>query len=212
MNKLLTTDHYRGYPVNNEYNKNSEKKYQLSKDNMREIYLALVHARDNIKRPIALRYTLGLNNDHSFDISKLTRKIKSIFNDTGYSFIYSFEHANKRGLHLEIILVVDKEKYNPHMVYKLLKKILRKIKGISIKSRVNEFNSKYEEYNYVSLTYHHVRGEYLKTGIREGHNLKNEAHFKACIYRSSYLAKLGDKTLVQYKKKFGTTIGGNKND
>ena len=55
----------------------------------------------------ALGYTLGLEEDHSFDINKLTRKIKSLFKDSGYSFIYSFEHAENRGLHLEMMLVVD---------------------------------------------------------------------------------------------------------
>ena len=43
---------------------------------MKDIYLALAHARDRIDRPLATRYTLSLNNDHSFDIKKLTRIIK----------------------------------------------------------------------------------------------------------------------------------------
>lgn len=31
---------------------------------MKEIYLALAHARDTIDRPMALRYTIGLDNNH----------------------------------------------------------------------------------------------------------------------------------------------------
>jgi hypothetical protein len=77
-----------------------------------------------LNRPIALRYTLGLDNDHSFDIKKLTRKIKSLFEDTGYSFIYSFEYAERqKGLHLEMILVVDQTIYNPIQIFNLLRKL-----------------------------------------------------------------------------------------
>lgn len=39
---------YRGYKV-------CSTQYTLKKDNMRDIYLSLVHARDNLNRPIALR-------------------------------------------------------------------------------------------------------------------------------------------------------------
>ena len=76
MCKLITTSQYLGYPINNKINPKSGKKYDIKQSNMKEVYLALVHARDKMNRPIALRYTLGLDNDHSFDISKLTRKIK----------------------------------------------------------------------------------------------------------------------------------------
>lgn len=67
MSKLLTTSKYLGFPINTTY--------QLKQSNMKEIYLALAHARDTIDRPMALRYTIGLDNNHYFDINKLTRKI-----------------------------------------------------------------------------------------------------------------------------------------
>lgn len=192
MSKLLTTSKYLGYPIN--------KTYQLKQSNMKEIYLALAHARDTIDRPIALRYTIGLDNNHSFDINKLTRKIKSLFKD-GYSFIYSFEYAEYKGLHLEMMLVVDQNKHNPLSVFNLLRKVLFSLEGITINIE--------QEYKKVSFNFHERKEEYLSDsgGSKVGHNLKDEAQFTDCMYRASYLAKQDDKQQVQYKKTFGTTTG-----
>lgn len=194
MSKLITTSKYLNYPINTTY--------QLKQSNMKEIYLALVHARDRLNRPIALRYTLGLDNDHSFDIKKLTRKIKSLFEDTGYSFIYSFEYAERqKGLHLEMILVVDQTIYNPIQIFNLLRKLFFNLDGVTINIE--------SEYKKVSFNFHERKEEYLSVigGSKVGHNLKDEAQFKDCIYRASYLAKQNDKALVQYKKTFGTVTG-----
>lgn len=194
MSKLITTSKYLNYPINTTY--------LLKQSNMKEIYLALVHARDMLNRPIALRYTLGLDNDHSFDIKKLTRKIKSLFEDTGYSFIYSFEYAERqKGLHLEMILVVDQTIYNPIQIFNLLRKLFFNLDGVTINIE--------SEYKKVSFNFHERKEEYLSVigGSKVGHNLKDEAQFKDCIYRASYLAKQNDKALVQYKKTFGTVTG-----
>lgn len=194
MSKLITTSKYLNYPINTTY--------QLKQSNMKEIYLALVHARDRLRRPIALRYTLGLDNDHSFDIKKLTRKINSLFEDTGYSFIYSFEYAERqKGLHLEMILVIDQTIYNPIQIFNLLRKVFFNLDGVTINIE--------SEYKKVSFNFHERKEEYLSAtgGSKVGHNLKNEAQFKDCIYRASYLAKQNDKALVQYKKTFGTITG-----
>lgn len=193
MSKLIKTNKYLDYLINTEY--------LIGKSNMKEIYLSLVHARDTINRPIALRYTVGLDNDHSFDICKLTRKIKSIFK-SNYSFIYSFEYAEKqKGLHLEMMLVVDQSIHNPVQVFNILRKIFFNLDGVMIKNE--------EKYKKVSLNFHERKGEYLSIvgGSKVGHNLKNEEQFRDCIYRASYLAKQNDKELVQYKKTFGTTKG-----
>ena len=192
MSKLLKTSKYLGFPINTTY--------QLKQSNMKEIYLALAHARDTIDRPIALRYTIGLDNNHSFDINKLTRKIKSLFKD-GYSFIYSFEYAEYKGLHLEMMLVVDQNKHNPLSVFNLLRKVLFSLEGVTINIE--------QEYKKVSFNFHERKEEYLSDsgGSKVGHNLKDEAQFKDCMYRASYLAKQDDKQQVQYKKTFGTTKG-----
>lgn len=192
MSKLLKTSNYLSYPINTTY--------QLKQSNMKEIYLALAHARDTIDRPIALRYTIGLDNNHSFDINKLTRKIKSLFKD-GYSFIYSFEYAEYKGLHLEMMLVVDQNKHNPLSVFNLLRKVLFSLEGVTINIE--------QEYKKVSFNFHERKEEYLSDsgGSKVGHNLKDEAQFKDCMYRASYLAKQDDKQQVQYKKTFGTTKG-----
>ena len=192
MSKLLTTSKYLGYPINTTY--------QLKQSNMKEIYLALAHARDTIDRPIALRYTIGLDNNHSFDINKLTRKIKSLFKD-GYSFIYSFEYVQYKGLHLEMMLVVDQNKHNPLTVFNLLRKVLFSLEGVTINIE--------QEYKKVSFNFHERKEEYLfdSGGSKVGHNLKDEAQFKDCMYRASYLAKQDDKQQVKYKKTFGTTTG-----
>lgn len=190
MSKLLTTSKYLGFPINTTY--------QLKQFNMKEIYLAIAHARDTIDRPIALRYTIGLDNNHSFDINKLTRKIKSLFKD-GYSFIYSFEYAEYKGLHLEMMLVVDQNKHNPLTVFNLLRKVLFNLDGVTINIE--------QDYKKLSFNFHERKEEYLSDsgGSKVGHNLKDEAQFSDCIYRASYLAKQNDKDQVQYKKKFGTT-------
>lgn len=192
MSKLLKTSKYLGYPINTTY--------QLKHSNMKEIYLALAHARDMIDRPIALRYTIGLDNNHSFNINKLTRKIKSLFKDE-YSFIYSFEYAEYKGLHLEMMLVVDQNKHNPLSVFNLLRKVLFSLEGVTINIE--------QEYKKVSFNFHERKEEYLSDsgGSKVGHNLKDEAQFTDCMYRASYLAKQDDKQQVQYKKTFGTTTG-----
>ena len=192
MSKLLKTSKYLGFPINTTY--------QLKQSNMKEIYLALAHARDTIDRPIALRYTIGLDNNHSFDINKLTRKIKSLFKD-GYSFIYSFEYAEYKGLHLEMMLVLDQNKHNPLTVFNLLRKVLFNLDGVTINIE--------QEYKKVSFNFHERKEEYLSDsgGSKVGHNLKDEAQFTDCMYRASYLAKQDDKQQVQYKKTFGTTKG-----
>ena len=191
MSKLVTTSNFLNYPINT--------KYQIKQSNMKDIYLALAHARDRINRPLATRYTVSLNNDHSFDIKKLTRIIKNTFKETGFSFIYSFEYVEKKGLHLEMIIVTDQSKYSPEHVRKVLIKALINMDGVIITTE--------NDYTKLALNYHEVRGEYLKTGVKAGHNLKNEVHFKACVYRASYLAKQDNKQQVQYKKKFGTITG-----
>ena len=191
MSKLVTTSNFLNYPINT--------KYQIKQLNMKDIYLALAHARDRINRPLATRYTVSLNNDHSFDIKKLTRIIKNTFKETGFSFIYSFEYVEKKGLHLEMMIVTDQSKYSPEQVRKVLIKALINMDGVTITTE--------NDYTKLALNYHEVRGEYLKTGVKAGHNLKNEVHFKACVYRASYLAKQDNKQQVQYKKKFGTITG-----
>lgn len=194
MSKIITKNKYLNYLINTTY--------ELKQSNMKEIYLALIHARDNIDRPIALRYTLGLNDDYSFDINKLTRKIKNLFKDSGYSFIYSFEYAEQqRGLHLEMILVIDQNTYNPLQIFNLLRKVFFNLEGVTINIE--------ENYKKISFNFHERKEEYLSSsgGSKVGHNLKHEAQFSDCMYRASYLAKQNDKQLVQYKKKFGTITG-----
>ena len=191
MSKLVTTSNFLNYPINT--------KYQIKQSNMKDIYLALAHARDRINRPLATRYTVSLNNDHSFDIKKLTRIIKNTFKETGFSFIYSFEYVENKGLHLEMMIVTDQSKYSPEQVRKVLIKALINMDGVIITTE--------NDYTKLALNYHQVRGKYLKTGVKAGHNLKNEVHFKACVYRASYLAKQDNKQQVQYKKKFGTITG-----
>jgi hypothetical protein len=138
MSKLITTRNYLGYPINTTYN--------LKQSNMKEIYLALAYARDNIDRPIALRYTLGLDDNHSFDIRQLTRKIRTIFK-SNYSFIYSFEYAEKqKGLHLEMMLIIDQTIYKPIQVFNLLRKIFFNLDGITIHIE--------QEYKKISFNFH----------------------------------------------------------
>lgn len=166
---------------------------------MKDIYLALCHARDRIDRPLATRYTVSLKNDHSFDIKKLTRVIKNTFKKTGFSFIYSFEYVENKGLHLEMMIVTDQSKYSPEHVRKVLLKALINMEGVVITTE--------NDYIKLSLNYHQVRDQYLETGVKAGHNLKNEIHFKACVYRASYLAKQDNKQQVEFRKKFGTITG-----
>jgi hypothetical protein len=170
---------------------------------MKEILKTLIYCRDNIDRPLANRFSLSLNNDHSFDIKQLTRKIKEYFNED-YGFIYSFEYAERKGLHLEIMIITDQSKYSPKTVYSMLKKICFNLKGVKVTEK------EYEDdivRDVVALGYLPVKDKYLETGNKSGHNLKNPIHFKACVRRASYLSKKNDKEQVQYRKKFNTIIG-----
>jgi hypothetical protein len=141
MSKLVTTSNFLNYPINT--------KYQIKQSNMKDIYLALAHARDRINRPLATRYTVSLNNDHSFDIKKLTRIIKNTFKETGFSFIYSFEYVEKKGLHLEMMIVTDQSKYSPEHVRKVLIKALINMDGVIITTE--------NDYTKLALNYHEVR-------------------------------------------------------
>lgn len=202
MKKFIKTKTYLGYEINNQLNEKTGIRYDICQDNMKEIYLALEHARSKLNRPVALRYTVGLDDDHSFDINKLTRKIKSIFKESGYSFIYSFEYAEQqKGLHLEMVLVIDQIIYSPLTVFNILRKIFFNLDGVTI---TNE-----EKYRKVSLNFHERKEEYLKQsgGSKVGHNLKKEPQYRDCMFRASYLAKQNDKALVQFKKTFGTIKG-----
>ena len=203
---LFTSGTYHGYEVNNNYYK--------SKNNMKEILKTLIHCRDNIDRPLASRYVLDLDNNHSFDIKQLVRKVKEYFKND-YGFIYSFEYAERKGLHLEIMMITDQSKYSPETVYNMLKKICFNLKGINI-IRI-EYNCKLTnevmERDVVSLGYLPIKDKYLETGNKSGHNLKDPIHFKACVRRASYLAKVASldkynyKEQVQYRKKFRALIG-----
>ena len=132
-----------------------------------------------------------------------------------YGFIYSFEYAERKGLLLEIMIITDQSKYSPETVYNMLKKICFNLKGINI-IRI-EYNCKLTnevmERDVVSLGYLPIKDKYLETGNKSGHNLKDPIHFKACVRRASYLAKVASldkynyKEQVQYRKKFRALIG-----
>lgn len=197
---LFTSGTYHGYEVNDNYYK--------SKSNMKEILKTLIHCRDNIDRPLASRYVLDLDNDHCFDIRQLTRKVKEYFNND-YGFIYCFEYAERKGLHLEIMMITDKNKYSPETVYNMLKKICFNLKGVKVTEQ--EYNGIVRDV--VALGYLPVKDKYLETGDKVGHNLKDPIHFLACVRRASYLSKVASldkynyKEQVQYRKKFNTIIG-----
>jgi hypothetical protein len=192
---LFTAGTYHGFEVNSNYYK--------SKRNMKEILKTLIYCRDNIDRPLASRYVLDLNNDHSFDIKQLVRKVKEYFSKD-YGFIYSFEYAERKGLHLEIMIITDRNKYSPETVYNMLKKICFNLKGVKVTKKEYEDGTVRDV---VGLGYFPVKEEYLETGDKVGHNLKDPIHFKACVRRASYLAKQDDKEQVQYRKKFNTITG-----
>jgi len=99
------------------------------------------------------------------------------------------------------MLVVDQNKHNPLIVFNLLRKVLFNLDGVTINIE--------QDYKKISFNFHERKEEYLSDsgGSKVGHNLKNEAQFRDCIYRASYLAKQDDKQEVQYKKTFGTTTG-----
>ena len=186
---LFTSNTYHGYEVNDNYYK--------SKSNMKEIFKTLMHCRDNIDRPLASRYVLDLHNDHSFDITQLSIKIRDYFK-SNYGFIYSFEYAKGKGLHLEIMMITDQNKYSPESVYSILRKICFSLKGITI-TQVEKNDLIYEK---LGLGFLPIERDYLETGNKSGHNLKDPIHFIACMERASYLAKQDDKEQVQYRKKF----------
>ncbi|WP_151766056.1 hypothetical protein [Acinetobacter colistiniresistens] len=197
---LFTSGTYHGFEVNSNYYK--------SKSNMKEILKTLIHCRDNIDRPLASRYVLDLNNDHSFDIRQLTRKVKEYFK-SDYGFIYSFEYAKGKGLHLEIMMITDQNKYSPETVYNMLKKICFNLKGVKVTEQ--EYNGTVRDV--VGLGYLPIKDKYLETGNKVGHSLKNPIHFLACVERASYLSKVASldkynyKEQVQYTKKFNTITG-----
>jgi hypothetical protein len=136
-------------------------------------------------------------------LKQLTRKIKEYFNDN-YGFIYSFEYAKGKGLHLEIMMITDQNKYSPETVYNMLKKICFNLEGTKItKIEYNDISTNETLVREVAgLGYLPIKGKYLATGDKVGHNLKNPIHFLACVRRASYLAKQDDKEQVQYRKKF----------
>lgn len=201
---LLNNSNYHGYEINDNY--------YISKRNMKEILKTLIYCRNNINRPLAARYVLDLNNDHSFDINRFTRKVKEYFKQD-YGLIYSFEFAERKGLHLQIMIITDQSKYSPETVYNMLKKICFNLEGTKITEK--EYKNSIDESiirNVIGLGYLPIKDKYLETGNKAGHNLKNPIHFKACVRRASSLAKIlsldeyNHKEKVQYRKKFNTIV------
>jgi hypothetical protein len=91
-----------------------------------------------------------------------------------------------------MMIVTDQSKYTPDHVRRILIKALINMDGVVITTE--------NDYTKLALNYHEVKREYLETGVKAGHNLKNEVHFKACVYRASYLAKQDNKQKYSTKK------------
>lgn len=201
MSKKLTNKKtYAGFKI---ITSNEDNDYLLCEDSLSEILHSLRHARDKLKRPLAVRYTIGLNNDHSFDISKLTRKVRESFRHTGYSLIYSFEYSEgQKGLHLELVFVFDQDVYTPNRVFNIFRGYLFNMDGVLIENDDTSING----YKCVSLNFHERKEDYIQStgGSKAGHNLKDKAQFEDAFNRASYLAKQNDKQQVQYKRKFNT--------
>lgn len=97
------------------------------------------------------------------------------------------------------MIITDQAIYTPYHVRKILIKALINMDGVVITTE--------NDYIKLALNYHEVRWGYLETGVKAGHNLKDDIHFKACVHRASYLAKQDNKQQVAYRKKFGTITG-----
>lgn len=186
MRKIYKQSTYMDCYVNN--------KYILDKEQLKLIYQTLTYSRDNIERPYAIKIIIGLIDSTTISISKLTRSIKLKFKETGYAMAYSFEYAEKKKDHLEIMFIFNRKFYQPKSAYNLFYLAVHKLDGIN--SYVNEKGH---------MTYSIQCFDTWDN--KTGHNLKNEEEFKDAMTRYSYICKQDDKEKVQRKKKFGTVKG-----
>lgn len=186
MRKIHTSPTYMGCEVHDQYT--------LDKQQLKSVYQTLIYGRDQITRPHAIKIIIGLTDSTTLDISKFTRSIKTKFKDTGYALAYSFEHAEVKKDHLEIMFIFNREVYQPKSAFNLFYTAVHKLDGIN--SYVN---------NKGHMTY---SIQCFDTWDKKtGHNLKNEEQFKDAMYRYSYICKQEDKAHVQRKKTFGTVKG-----
>lgn len=168
--------------------------YILDKQQLKSIYQTLTYSRDKINRPFAIKIILGLIDSTTISISKLARAIKTKFKDTGYAMAYSFEYAEEKKDHLEIMFIFNREVYQPKSAFNLFYLAVHKLDGIN--SYINKNGH---------MTYSIQCFDTWDDKI--GHNLKNEEEFKDAMTRYSYICKQDDKEKVQRKKKFGTVKG-----
>lgn len=194
MSKLITNNTYLGYEVNNKPNPKTGIKYDLNRKSMQSIVHTMNRCRNEMSRPIMLRFTLGLDNNDTFDLAKFTRKLRDYKHS--YGLIYSFEYAdNQKGLHLELGIIIDQSDISPDMFRRYLIKVVASLDGIDYKI--------VDDYTKIGLNHHLPKSDMVKGS---GHNLKDEQEFRDAVYRYSYLAKTNDKQLVNRKKTFGTAI------
>ena len=194
MSKLITSNIYLGYKINNQINPKTGIKYNISRKSMQSIIHTLKRCRNEMNRPTILRFTLSLDNNDKFDLSKFTRKLREY--KYSYGLIYSFEYAKKqKGLHLELGIVIDQSDISPDMFRRYLIKVVANLDGIEYEIVDN--------YTKIGLNHHKPMNEAIKGS---GHNLNNDDQFVDAVYRYSYLAKQNDKELVNRSKTFGTAI------
>lgn len=194
MSKLIKTNKYLGYTINNLPNPNTGIKYDISRKSMQSIIHTLNRCRNEMNRPTILRFTLSLDNNDNFDLAKFTRKLREY--KYSYGLIYSFEYAERqKGLHLELGIIIDQSDISPDMFRRYLIKVVANLDGIEYEIVDN--------YIKIGLNHHKPKNEDIKGS---GHNLKNENEFADAVYRYSYLAKQNDKELVNRNKTFGTAI------
>lgn len=194
MSKLITTNTYLGYEINNQINNKTGIKYDINRKCMQSIIHTMNRCRNEMNRPTILRFTLSLDNNDTFDLSKFTRKLREC--NHSYGLIYSFEYAEKqKGLHLELGIIIDQYCISPDIFRRYLIKVVSNLDGI-------EYEIK-DDYTKIALNHHIPKHETISGS---GHNLNNENEFKDAVYRYSYLAKQNDKDLVKRKKTFGTAI------
>lgn len=194
MSKLITSNLYLGYKINNQLNTKTGIQYQISKKNMQSIIYTLNRCRNEMNRPTILRFTLSLDNNDTFDLAKFTRKLREY--KYSYGLIYSFEYAERqKGLHLELGIIIDQADISPDMFRRYLIKVVANLDGIEYQIVDN--------YTKIALNHHKPKNKDINGS---GHNLKNENEFSDAVYRYSYLAKQNDKGLVKRNKTFGTAI------
>lgn len=166
--------------VSKEYRVNDS--YNLRPENLEKIIKVLEFSKENIRHPVA--FTIILQVEDAFNVRQMTSLIKSRLQSYGYGLAYSFEHSDRAGLHVQLMVcMTTRGLKQPVTIAHGLRQKLQELPNVRSAQIIKRLSDKKDYF----------------------HRLHIDDEFKDAVYRYSYISKNNDKGNVLRSKKFGTS-------